>query len=138
MPYDPDLVQPMREELTRLGVAELTTPEAVDAFLDGGEGTALIFFNSVCGCAAGSARPGLGLALQHGDAPARTATVFAGQDADAVARVRDRFPFPASSPAAIALKDGVAVDFVPRQDIEGRPPEQVRDRLVAAFARFRD
>lgn len=138
MPYDPDFVQPMREEMTRLGVDELTTPEAVDAFLDAGEGTALIFFNSVCGCAAGSARPGLGMALEHPDAPARTATVFAGQDVEAVSRARDRFPFPASSPSAIVLKDGVAVDFVPRQDIEGRAPAAVRDRLVEAFARFRD
>src|SRR5688572_13112440 len=104
MPYDPVLVQPMREELSRAGVEELLTPEQVDAFMER-PGTKLLVVNSVCGCAAGMARPGVRLALKHGVKPDHVGTVFAGQDLDATARARSWFPdVPPSSPSIALLK----------------------------------
>ena len=92
MRYDPDLVRPMREELVEIGFTELLTADDVDTFLATDAGTALIVVNSVCGCAAGSARPGLRIALANGSVPDRLGTVFAGQDVDATQRARAHFP----------------------------------------------
>jgi len=134
LPYDPRLVQPMREELTTLGFTELLTPDDVDAFMSEKGGTALIVVNSVCGCAAGMARPGVRLALQQGPRPDRLATVFAGQDVDAVARTRGYFAeMPPSSPSMALFQDGELVHFVPRHLIEGRTAEQVASDLASAF-----
>ena len=120
-------IQPMRDELTRVGFEELTTPDAVDAALGSKTGTTLVFVNSVCGCAAGMARPGMAEALRATPArPDRLVTVFAGQDRDATARARTYFgDQPPSSPSIALLKDGETVAFVPRHHIEGRGPEDV-------------
>ena len=134
MPYDPRLVQPMREELTAIGFTELFTPGDVDAFMNDKGGTALVVVNSVCGCAAGMARPGLRQALQQGPKPDRLATVFAGQDVDAVARARSYFAeMPPSSPSMALFRDGELVHFVPRHLIEGRTAEQVASDLASAL-----
>lgn len=134
MPYDPVLVQPMREELTEIGVTELKTPEQVDAFLSEKEGTTLLFVNSVCGCAAGSARPGLRLALQNDKRPDRIGSVFAGQDLEATAKARGHFAdFPPSSPSVVLFKDGEPVVFLPRHAIEGKDAAAVAFELVSAF-----
>jgi putative YphP/YqiW family bacilliredoxin len=136
MPYDPQLVQPMRDEVTRLGVKELLTAKDVDAFFAKREGTALLFVNSVCGCAAGGARPALRIALQNDALPDRVATVFAGQDTDATARARSYFPdYPPSSPSIALFKEGQVVHFVPRHMIEGRDPASIAYDLVQAFDR---
>lgn len=133
MPYDPALVQPMREELTRAGVEELTTAEAVDAFMKR-PGTKMIVLNSVCGCAAGGARPGVVLALQHGQRPQHVGTVFAGQDLEATARARHWFgAIPPSSPSIALFKEQTLVHFVPRHGIEGRDGRTVAFDLVGAF-----
>ncbi len=135
MPYDPRLVQPMREELTRLGFKELLTPEDVDAFMAEKSGTVLLVVNSVCGCAAGMARPGVRLALQQAPRPDRLATVFAGQDVEAVARARGYFAdYPPSSPSMALFRDGRLVHFVPRHQIEGRTAVDVANDLVRALA----
>lgn len=134
MPYDPRLVQPMREELTSIGVQELRNPVEVDAFMGNKSGTALVVVNSVCGCAAGMARPGVKLALQSDVKPDRAATVFAGQDLDATQRAREYFgQFPPSSPSIALFKDGQVVHFVPRHQIEGRNAVDLANALVAAF-----
>ena len=134
MGYPPELTDPMREELVGIGVQELTTPEEVDATLVQ-PGTTLVFVNSVCGCAAGSARPGLALALQQSDAkPDQVATVFAGVDKEAVAQARGYFANqPPSSPSAVLLKDGEPVWMLHRHQIEGRPPELIAQALQRAF-----
>jgi putative YphP/YqiW family bacilliredoxin len=133
MPYDPMLVQPMREELTRIGVEELRTPEEVDAFMER-PGTKLVVVNSVCGCAAGQARPGVALALQHATKPDHVATVFAGQDLEATARARSYFAdYPPSSPSFALFKDGDVVHFTPRHAIENAPAQSVAFDLVTAF-----
>lgn len=134
MPYSPMLVKPMREELTNAGVKELLTPQDVDAFMADKNGTAMLVINSVCGCAAGMARPGVRLALQHDRRPDRIATVFAGQDLDATAKARAYFPdIPPSSPSIAFLKDGELVHFIPRHRIESRTAEAVANDLVAVF-----
>lgn len=134
MPYSPLLVKPMREELTQIGVKELQTPADVDAFMNDKTGTAMLVVNSVCGCAAGMARPGVRLALQHGRRPQRVASVFAGQDLEATARARGYFPdIPPSSPSIAFLKDGELVYFLPRHRIEGRDAQMVARDLVAVF-----
>jgi bacilliredoxin len=134
VPYSPLLVKPMREELTSLGVKELLTPQEVDEFMNERSGTALLVVNSVCGCAAGMARPGIRLALQQGRRPDRVASVFAGQDLEATARARGYFAdIPPSSPSIALFKDGELVHFVPRHRIEGRDAEGVARELMAAF-----
>ncbi|HPK66535.1 MAG TPA: BrxA/BrxB family bacilliredoxin [Thermoanaerobaculia bacterium] len=136
MPYDPTLVQPMRDELTAAGFEELTTPEEVERFLADASGSALVVINSVCGCAAGMARPGVRLALQEGPRPDRLATVFAGQDLEATARLRAHFPdVPPSSPSMALFREGELVFFLPRHRIEGRDALGVASELIAAFAR---
>ncbi len=137
MPYDPILVQPMREELTRVGVTELRTASEVDTFMSNKTGTTLIVVNSVCGCAAGMARPGVRLALQSEVKPERVATVFAGQDLEATKRAREFFSqFPPSSPSLALFKDGAVVHFVPRHAIEGRDAMSLANDLVAAFNKY--
>ncbi len=135
MPYSPLLVRPMREELTEVGVQELLTPADVDAFMADRSGTAMLVVNSVCGCAAGMARPGVRLALEGSPRPDRVASVFAGQDLDATARARGYFPdIPPSSPSIAFLKDGELVYFMPRHRIEGRDARAVARDLAAVFA----
>jgi putative YphP/YqiW family bacilliredoxin len=134
MRYDPRFVQPMREELTRLGFTELLTPDQVDAAVRKEDGTLLVVVNSVCGCAAGRARPGVALALGHQRRPDRLATVFAGMELDATDRARDYFaPYPPSSPQIGLFKDGRLVFMLERKDIEGRHPEEIARDLVGAF-----
>jgi putative YphP/YqiW family bacilliredoxin len=137
MPYNPALVAPMREEMTQMGARELTTVPDVDAALGDQKGTMLVFVNSVCGCAAGNARPALRLALQHGVKPQQVVTVFAGQDVDATARARQYFSdYQPSSPSVALLRDGEVVHFVHRHQIEGQPPQAIAANLTAAFDKF--
>ena len=134
MPYSPLLVKPMREELATIGFEELMTAEAVDGFMDAGQGTSLLVVNSVCGCAAGMARPGVRLALDHVKKPDRLGTVFAGQDVEATQQARSKIPnIPPSSPSMAMFKDGELVYFLPRHRIEGRTAEDVANDLRTAF-----
>jgi putative YphP/YqiW family bacilliredoxin len=134
MPYPELMVRPMREQLTLLGVKELTDAGEVEQFLSDNRGTALLVINSVCGCAAGSARPAVALALQSADRPDHCATVFAGQDTQATAAARDHFPqVPPSSPAFIVMRDGQLVDHLSRQRIEGRNAREIADDLIDLF-----
>lgn len=131
--YDPEMVQPMRDEVTQLGLKELKTPAEVDSAL-AKPGTTLVFVNSVCGCAAGGARPGLRLSLMNGKKPINLYTVFAGMETQAVEKAREYFkPYRPSSPQIAILKDGKLVKMVQRQDIEGRQPADVAKSLVEAF-----
>ncbi len=135
--YDPRLVQPMREELTRLGFQELRTSEDVDAALASPVSSTLVVVNSVCGCAARNARPAAALALQHTSRPARLLTVFAGQDADATARARSYFTgYPPSSPQMALFTDGKLVYMLERKNIEGRAAKDIAADLTAAFDRY--
>lgn len=133
--YPAELTDPMRAELTGIGVTELTTASAVDEALEQG-GTSLLLINSVCGCAAGGARPGLALALQHSQhQPDRAVTVFAGVDREATERARGYLVgFPPSSPSMALLKDGDVVWMLHRHQIEGRHPEEIADTINAALA----
>jgi putative YphP/YqiW family bacilliredoxin len=134
--YDERFVTPMRQELTKLGVEEMRTPAEVDQRLKDASGTTLVVVNSVCGCAAGIARPALAHALRHGVKPDQVVTVFAGQDLEATARARQYFAdYQPSSPSMALLKDGEVVHFVHRHQIEGRPPESVAADLTNAFDR---
>jgi putative YphP/YqiW family bacilliredoxin len=127
----------MREEMVRMGAQELKTVAEVDAALGDQRGTTLVFVNSVCGCAAGSARPGLSLALQHGNRPQRVVTVFAGVDLEASSRARQHFSdYAASSPSLALFSDGEVVHVVHRHQIEGRGPQDLAKDLVAAFDKF--
>lgn len=135
--YDPEAVQPMRDELTWVGFEELLTPDAVDAAIRETPGTLLVFINSVCGCAAGSARPGIALALQHQTIPDRIATVFAGQDRDAVDRLREHLAgYPPSSPFIAMFREGKPVHVLQRFEIEGRYAEEIAGVMTAAFDRY--
>ena len=135
MPYSELLVRPMREELTSAGVEELRTPAEVDAFMNEKSGTAMLVVNSVCGCAAGMARPGVRLALQTDRRPDRVASVFAGQDLEATARARSYIAdIPPSSPSIAFFKDGELVYFLPRHRIEGRDAQAVAHDLTQVFA----
>jgi putative YphP/YqiW family bacilliredoxin len=136
MPYNPALVAPMREEMTRMGAKELTTEAEVDGVLGDQKGTMLVFVNSVCGCAAGNARPALRPALEHQVRPQQIVTVFAGQDLQAAARARQYFSeYQPSSPSIALLRDGEVVHFVHRHQIEGRSPQAIAADLTAAFER---
>jgi len=135
--YDPEMVRPMREELTRLGFEELRTPEEVDAVFTKERAATLVVVNSVCGCAARNARPAAALAIQNQHRPARLVTVFAGQDADATARARSYFTgYPPSSPQIALFKDGKLVFMLERRDIEGRNARDIAADLTGAFDRF--
>ena len=131
--YDPTLTQPMRDEVTELGVKELRTPENVDEAI-GKEGTTLLFINSVCGCAAGSARPALRLALANDRLPDQVVSVFAGQDREATDQARSHIHgFPPSSPMFVLMENGQVIHAVPRHHIEGYMAEQIADNLKGAF-----
>jgi len=135
--YPEEMVQPMREELTRIGFQEMKTPLEVDALLAHAKGTALVVVNSICGCAAGKARPGVALALGHSVRPDMLATVFAGQDREATARARGYFTgYEASSPSIALLRDGKLVFMLERRQIEGRMAEQIAADLTGAYDRF--
>jgi len=131
------MIQRMRDEVTQLGAKELRTPGEVDATLPAAKGTMLVVVNSTCGCAAGAARPGLALAMQHSVKPDRIVTVFAGQDWDATARAREYFEgVPPSSPSFALMKDGKFVHMVHRYNIEGHSPQQIAAQLTSVFEKF--
>ncbi|MDH5643983.1 MAG: BrxA/BrxB family bacilliredoxin [Gemmatimonadota bacterium] len=133
MRYDPRMAQPMREELTELGFEELLNPEDVDAKLKR-NGTTLVVVNSVCGCAAGKARPGVRLAIQHDKVPDYLTTVFAGMELEATDKTREYFQgYPPSSPQIGLLRDGELLFLLERHDIEGRDANEIAERLVEAF-----
>ena len=133
MPYDPMFVQPMREELTRVGFEELRRPEDVDRAV-AQPGRMLLVVNSICGCAAGVARPGVARSLQSPGAPKRLTTVFAGQDVEATARARSYFGgMPPSSPQVAILEDGKLLFLLQRHEIEGRTADQVAAALESAY-----
>lgn len=137
MLYDEHLVAPMRQELTDIGFEEMRTPGQVDEIIPNRKGTNLVVINSVCGCAAGMARPGVALALTHSVKPEYLTTVFAGQDVEATARVREyiKGEMP-SSPSMALFKDGELVWFMPRYQIEGRTAEEVANQLIEAFDQY--
>jgi putative YphP/YqiW family bacilliredoxin len=132
--YPAEIVLPMKAELTENGFDELVTPDAVDSALKA-EGTALVMINSVCGCAAGSARPGVIMAVHNSTKrPDRITTSFAGFDVDAVKRVREHLlPYPPSSPAVALFKNGELVHMVERHQIEGRSAQMIAHNLIEAF-----
>jgi putative YphP/YqiW family bacilliredoxin len=132
--YPAEIVNPMKAEMTAVGFQELTTPQQVDDMMQTG-GTTLVFFNSVCGCAAGSARPGVKMAVQNSaKKPSNLTTVFAGFDVDAVKQARTyTLPYPPSSPCIALFKDGQIVHFIERHHIEGRSAEMVAQNLMGAF-----
>jgi putative YphP/YqiW family bacilliredoxin len=137
MPYPELMIRPMREELTRLGVEELKTPEQVDEAVRNTQGTMMVVVNSICGCAAGKARPGVALALQHSIRPDRVATVFAGADIAATERARSYFTgYGPSSPSIALLKDGQLVYMMERRQIEGRGPQEIAEELTRAFDQY--
>lgn len=133
--YPEQLVTPMRLDLTSVGFDELKTAQEVEQILEGQKGTALVVINSVCGCAAGTARPGVKLALSRTDKkPEKLVTVFAGVDTEATAKVREyTLPYPPSSPSIALFKDGELVHFVQRQHIEGRSAEVIATHLEGVF-----
>lgn len=132
--YMRDMIQPMRDELTRLGIKELRTPEEVVENFEQAKGTALVVVNSVCGCAAGQCRPGVAKALQHDVKPDHLFTVFAGQDKEATAKAREYFaPYPPSSPSIALLKDGELVHMIERHQIENRSADEIAADLTRAF-----
>lgn len=134
MPYSEMLIKPMREDLSLNGITETRTPEAVDDAVKNTQGTLMIVVNSVCGCAAGKARPGIVEALQHSVKPDQVITVFAGADIEATDRARGYFaPYPPSSPSIGILKNGELVYMMQRRDIEMRNAEMIANELKAAF-----
>jgi len=137
MPYSEILIRPMREDLTRLGVEELRTAAAVDETIQHSQGTLMVVVNSVCGCAAGKARPGVALALEHSVKPDKVATVFAGADIEATERARSYFTgHGPSSPSIALLKDGQLVYMLERYQIEGRDAHQIAGELTQAFEKY--
>lgn len=138
MPYPEQLCAPMRNDLTSVGFTELRTSEQVDATIPKGQGTMLLVVNSVCGCAAGAARPGVKLALSKTEVrPDQLVTVFAGQDVEATAQARKyTLPYPPSSPSIALFKDGQLVHFIERHHIEGHSAEMIAENLTAAFEEF--
>lgn len=133
MPYPELMIAPMREELTRLGIEESRTPQQVRSALQS-QGTLLVVVNSVCGCAAGKARPGVAAALRHEHRPDRAITVFAGADIEATDEARRHFaPYPPSSPQIALFKDGKLVFMLERRQIEGRQAPEIAQDLIQAF-----
>jgi putative YphP/YqiW family bacilliredoxin len=133
MPYPEQFIAPMRAELTRLGARELRTPAEVDGAVKT-DGTLMLIVNSVCGCAAGKARPGIAIALQHAKRPDVVGTVFAGGDIESTARAREHMaPYPPSSPAVALFRNGKLVYMLERRDIEGRDAGSIAMLLRAAF-----
>ena len=134
MPYSELMIHPMREELTRIGVEEWRTPAEVEKNLNNAKGTVMVVVNSICGCAAGKARPGIARALQHTARPDKVATVFAGADIEATEKARSYFTgYEPSSPSIALLKDGKLVYMLERRQIEGKDASQVAQELTNAF-----
>ena len=132
--YPEEICTPMRLDLTEAGFEEMRNAQEVDAVLSEKRGSVLVMINSVCGCAAGNARPAVKMAAKHSKVPNRLTTVFAGQDKEAVAKVRDYcLPYPPSSPSIALFKDGELVHFIERHHIEGRPAEMIAENLMQAF-----
>lgn len=135
--YPEMLVAPMRAELTNIGFKELKTPGEVDNALESDNGTTLLVVNSVCGCAAGSARPGVSAAIKHSKVPNQLLTVFAGMEKEAVDKARSyMLPYPPSSPSIAIFKNGQLVHMIERHHIEGRSAQMIADHLKAAFDEF--
>lgn len=134
--YDERMIAPMRAELTRLGIQETRSAAEVDAILGEKKGTVLVVVNSVCGCAAGMARPGVAMALRHSVLPERMITVFAGND-EGTARARQYFTgYRPSSPSIALMRDGEVVKMLERWQIEGRGPEEIAKELTEAFDQY--
>ncbi|MAR99292.1 MAG: hypothetical protein CMD21_01050 [Flavobacteriales bacterium] len=132
--YPEEICTPMRLDLTEAGFEEMRNAQEVDAILSEKSGSVLVMINSVCGCAAGNARPAVKIAAKHSKRPNKLTTVFAGQDKEAVAKVRDYcLPYPPSSPSIALFKDGELVHFIERHHIEGRPAEMIAENLMQAF-----
>jgi putative YphP/YqiW family bacilliredoxin len=137
MPYPEYICAPMREELVSSGFEELKDPEQVDKVIPNSKGTMLLVLNSVCGCAAGTARPGVRMSLKSEKKPEKLVTVFAGQDLEATAQARKyTLPYPPSSPSIALFKDGKLVHFIERHHIEGRSAEMIADHLKAAYEEY--
>jgi putative YphP/YqiW family bacilliredoxin len=136
--YPAELVAPMKADLTNIGFKELLTPEEVDQVLDSNKGTTFLVINSVCGCAAGSARPGVKFAVENSEKkPSNLVTVFAGVDKDAVQQARTyTLPYPPSSPSMALFKDGKLIHFIERHHIEGRSAQAIGEHLKAVFNEF--
>ena len=135
--YPPQLVQPMKEDLTSVGFKELLSSDEVDQAVQNNSGTMLVVVNSVCGCAAGNMRPGVKLSIQSETVPDSLTTVFAGVDSDAVAQARKYFlPYPPSSPSIALFKEGKLVHFLERHHIEGGSAQMIADNLSAAYKQF--
>ncbi len=134
--YPPELVAPMKTELTSVGFEQLTTPEQVDNAINS-EGTTFVVINSVCGCAAANARPAAKIAITNDKKPSKIVTVFAGVDSEAVAQARKHFaPYPPSSPAIALFKNGELVHFVERHNIEGRTAAMIAEHLKMVYDEF--
>jgi len=132
--YPPELVQPMKNDLTDVGFNQLTTPDEVDEIIENSGESLLLVVNSVCGCAAGNMRPGVKLSLQNGKVPSTLATVFAGVDGEATAQARKHFlPYPPSSPSIALFKDGKLVHFLERHHIEGGTADMIAENLKGAY-----
>ena len=137
MPYPEIMIRPMREDLTRLGVEEMRTAEAEDETVKNSKGTLMVVVNSICGCAAGKAPPGVALALQNEKKPDKIATVFAGADIEATEKARSYFTgYGPSSPSIALLKDGQLVYMLERYQIEGRDAHQIAGELTQAFEKY--
>src|SRR3954470_1992177 len=137
VPYPEQLIAAMRQDLTQYGVEEARTPQDVDRLLEPGSGAVLMIVNSVCGCAAGKARPAIGLALQHAVRPSKVATVFAGGDEAAVAQLRARLSdYPPSSPSMALFVDGKPVYMLHRSEIERSEPAEIAGILTGVFDEF--
>lgn len=135
--YPPELVQPMKEDLTSVGFEELNNAAAVDQILNGDNGSVLVVVNSVCGCAAGNMRPGVKMSLENAKLPGKLTTVFAGVDGEATQQARKyMLPYPPSSPSIGLFKDGKLVHFIERHHIEGRSPEMIADNLKMAYDEY--
>ncbi|MCA0985010.1 BrxA/BrxB family bacilliredoxin [Halobacillus yeomjeoni] len=135
--YMKEISQPMRDELTNAGFTELTTPEEVDDFIASKKGTALVVINSVCGCAAGLARPSARESLKNEKKPDHLVTVFAGQDREATSRMRDYLEgYEPSSPSMALLKDGQVMHFIPREEIEDYEVEEITENLTSAYNKY--
>jgi putative YphP/YqiW family bacilliredoxin len=135
--YPPELVKPMKEDLTNAGFNELTTPSEVDEMIESSGDSLLLVVNSVCGCAAGNMRPGVKLSLNNDKKPITLATVFAGVDGEAVAQARKHFlPYPPSSPSIALFKDGKLVHFLERHHIEGGTAQMIAENLSEAYNQY--
>lgn len=135
--YPDEIVQPMREELTRLGIQETRTPQEVDAVLGEKTGTALVVVNSVCGCAAGNARPAIAMAVNNSNLPDKMITVFAGNDQEATAKARSYFAgYRPSSPSIALMRGGEVVKMWERHNIQGREATEIADEMMAAFDQY--